>query len=103
MEMFICDMLRANILRRHLLRHLIEFESFANILLTLVNNRIVDYLEKCGLFSNFQYSLKSSQSTADLLTVASDRIARVFYRCGTFQAVAFDISKAFACWSSSQT
>ena len=41
----------------------------------LVNNRIVDHLEKCNLFSDFGYSFRSS---ADLLTVASDRIARVF-------------------------
>ena len=44
----------------------------------LVNNRIVDHLEKCGLFSDFQYGFRSSQSTADLLTVVSDRIARAF-------------------------
>ena len=46
----------------------------------LVNNRIVDHLEKCGLFSDFQYGFWSSQSTADLLTVVSDRIARAFNR-----------------------
>ena len=46
----------------------------------LVNNRIVDHLEKCGLFSDFQYGFSSSRSTADLLTVASDRIARAFGR-----------------------
>ena len=38
----------------------------------LVNNRIVDYLDKCGLFSDFQYGFRSSRSTADLLTVVSD-------------------------------
>ena len=27
---------------------------------TLVNNRIVDNLEKCGLFSDFQYGFRSS-------------------------------------------
>ena len=48
----------------------------------LVNDRIVDHLEKCGLFSDFQYGFMSSQSTADLLTVVSDRIARVFNRSG---------------------
>ena len=42
----------------------------------LVNNRIVNYLEICGLFSDFQYGFRSSRSTADLLTVVSDRIAR---------------------------
>ena len=48
----------------------------------LVNNRIVDHLEKCSLFSNFQYGV-------------SDRIARAFNRSGATRAVALDISKAF--------
>ena len=61
----------------------------------LVNNRIVDHLEKCGLFSDFQYGFRSSRSTAALLTVVSDRIARAFNRSGATQAVALDISKAF--------
>ena len=61
----------------------------------LVNNRIVDYLEKCGLFSDFQCGFRSSRSTADLLTVVSDRIARAFNRSGATRAVALDISKAF--------
>ena len=61
----------------------------------LVNNRIVDHLEKCGLFSDFQYGFRSSRSTADLLTVVSDRIARAFNRCGATRAVALDISKSF--------
>ena len=56
----------------------------------LVNNRIVDHLEKCGLFSDFQYGFRSSQSTADLLIVASDRTARAFNRSGAGQAVALD-------------
>ena len=61
----------------------------------LVNNMIVDHLEKCGLFSNFQYGFRSSRSTADLLTVVPDRIAMAFNRSGTTQSVALDISKAF--------
>ena len=61
----------------------------------LVNNRIVDHLEKCDLFSDFQYGFRSSRSTADLLTVVSDRIARSFNRSGGTLAVALDISKAF--------
>ena len=61
----------------------------------LVNNRIVDHLEKCGLFSDFQYGFRSSRSTADLLTVVSDRIARAFNRSGATRTVALDISKAF--------
>ena len=60
----------------------------------LVNNRIVDHLEKCGLFSDFQYGFRSSLSTVDLLTVVSDRIARAFNRSGGTRAVALDISKA---------
>ena len=61
----------------------------------LVNNRIVDHLEKCGFFSDFQYGFRSSRSTADLFTVVSDRIARAFNRSGDTRAVALDISKAF--------
>ena len=60
-----------------------------------INNRIVDHLEKCGLFSDFQYGFRSSLSTADLLTVVSDRIARAFNRSGATRAVALDISNAF--------
>ena len=58
-------------------------------------NRIVNHLDKCGLFFDFQYDFRSSQLTADLLTVASDRIARAFDRSGATGAVARDISKAF--------
>ena len=61
----------------------------------LVNNEIVDHLDKCGLFSEFQYSFRSSQSTADILTVVSDRIARGFNRSGATRAVALDIPKSF--------
>ena len=46
-------------------------------------------------FFYFQYGFRSSQSTADLLTVASDRIARAFNRSGATRAVALNISKAF--------
>ena len=45
-------------------------------------NRIVHHLEKCGLFSDLQYGFRSSLSTADLLTVLSDRIAMAFNRSG---------------------
>ena len=44
---------------------------------------------------DFQYGFRSSQSTADLLTIVFDRIARAFNRSGATQAVALDISKAF--------
>ena len=61
----------------------------------LVNNTIVDHVEKCGFFSNFQYGFRSSRSTADLLTVVSDRIGRAFNRFGSTRAVALAITKAF--------
>ena len=61
----------------------------------LVNNRIVDHLEKCGLFSDFQYGFRSSQSTADFLTVVSDRISRSFNWSGATRAVALDTFKVF--------
>ena len=67
----------------------------SKVLEKLVNNRIVDHLEKCGLFSDFQSDFRSSRSTADLRTVVSDRIARTINRSGAIRAVALDISKAF--------
>ena len=64
----------------------------------LVNNRIVDHPEKCGLFTDFQYGFRSSRSTSDLLTFVSDRIARAFNRSGATRPVAFDKPKAFEVW-----
>ena len=61
----------------------------------LLNNRIVDQLEKCGLFTDFHYGFRSTWSTADLLTVVSDRIARVFNWCGATPPVALVILKVF--------
>ena len=48
-----------------------------------------------GPFCDFQCGFRSSQSTADLLTVVSYRIARAFNRSGATRVVAVDISKAF--------
>ena len=47
-------------------------------------------------FFNFRYGFRSSRSTADLLTVVSDRIARAVNRAGATQIVALDILEAFA-------
>ena len=60
----------------------------------LVNNWIVDHLEKCDLFSDFEYGFRSSPSTADLLRLCK-RIDRTFNRSGATSAVALDIFKAF--------
>ena len=48
-----------------------------------------------AFLSDFQYCFRSSRSTANLLTVSSDRIARAFNRSGATCIVALDISKAF--------
>ena len=61
----------------------------------LVNNRIVDYLEKWDLFSDFQFGFRSFRSTAGLLTVVSVRIARAFNKFVATRAVTLDISKTF--------
>ena len=47
------------------------------------------------LFSDIQYGFSSSWSTADLLTVVSDRIPWAFNSSGATPAVVLDISKAF--------
>ena len=61
----------------------------------LVNNRIPDHLEKCCLIPDFQYGFRFSRSTANLLKVTFDRIARAFNRSGATQTVALDIFVTF--------
>ena len=60
----------------------------------IVNSRLVNHLENCSLLSDCQYGFRSSQSTAGLLIVISDRITKAFNRSGATGAVALDISKA---------
>ena len=43
----------------------------------LINNRIFDHLENCGLFSDFHYGFRSSRLTADLLAF-NPNIGRLF-------------------------
>ena len=47
------------------------------------------------MWPDFQYGFRSSQSTVDLLIVASGRTDRAFNRYGATQVVVLDISKAF--------
>ena len=82
---------RSNVKNYHLASFLSEVSK---VFEKLVNKRIVDHLEKRGLFSDFQYGFRSSQSTADLLIVVSDRIVRAFNKSEATRAVALDISKA---------
>ena len=56
--------------------------AISKIFENLLNNRLVDHLQKWGLFSDSQYYFRSSQSIADLSTVVSDRIARAFKKSG---------------------
>ena len=46
-------------------------------------------------FSDLQYAFSSTRSTANLLIVVSDRIARAFNKSGPTRAVTLDISKTF--------
>ena len=61
----------------------------------LVNNRLVDQLENCGLFLISSMVLGLLDQLQIPLTVVSDRIAGAFNRSGATRAVALDISKAF--------
>ena len=58
----------------------------------LVNKRLVDHVEKCGLFPDFQYSFRSSRLSE---SVVSDRIARAFNKSGATYVVVLGTSKEF--------
>ena len=58
------------------------FSVVSEVFEKLVNMRIIDHLQNFGLFSDFQYGFRSYWSTADLLNIVFDRIARVFNRSG---------------------
>ena len=75
------------------------FSVVSKVFQKLVSNRIVDHMETYDLFSNFHYGIRSSRSTAYLLAVVSDRIARDFNRPGATRG----FRQSLACWSSSQT
>ena len=92
-NMFLKEYLR--ILGKGLLPETSALSVVSKVFEKLVNNRIVDNLENCGLFSDFQYGFRSSGSTADLLTVVSYRIARAFNTSGATRVVALHISRAF--------
>ena len=78
------------------------FSVVSKVFEKLVNNRIVNSLEKGGFFSEFQYAFRSCRSTTDFLAVVSGRTDRDFNMSGATQAVALDVSKVFEriCYSS---
>ena len=61
----------------------------SKILEKFVNNSLVDHCKKCILFSDFLYGSRSSQSTANFLTVISCRTARAFSWSGAAGAAVY--------------
>ena len=57
----------------------------SKVLEKLLNIEFGDHLQKCGLFSDFQYHFRCSGSTVDLLIVVSNRIARPLTGLGLLQ------------------
>ena len=64
------------------------FESF-------INDSLIKHLDSTGLFSDLQYGFRTLRSTADILTVLSERIYNSMDAGGETRAIALDISKAF--------
>lgn len=62
---------------------------------SLINSALVSHFESLGLFSDKQYGFRASRSTADLLTVITERFYRALDKGGEARAIALDISKAF--------
>ena len=56
---------------------------------------MLNHLDSHNLFSDYQYGFRSGRSTADVLTVISERVYRTLDACGETRAIALDISKAF--------
>ena len=63
-------------------------KNYCSVSLLSVVSKVFEKLK------NFQYGFSPSRPTADLLTVAPDRVARAFNRSGATRAVALGI-KAF--------
>ena len=62
---------------------------------TIINQQIMSHLSEANLLSDFQYGFRSSRSTADVLTVISNRISGALDNSCDARAIALDISKAF--------
>ena len=62
---------------------------------SLLNEALIAHLESFDLLSDKQYGFRGCRSTADLLTVVTERVYRALDRCGEARAIALDISKAF--------
>ena len=53
----------------------------------LINDALVNHLESNNLFSDSQYGFRSTRSTADLLTVITDRIYTALNKSGEARAI----------------
>ena len=62
---------------------------------SIIKNHITHHLEKHSLLSDNQYGFQPSRSTANILTVITDRISRALDCSLEARAIALDISKAF--------
>ena len=69
--------------------------TISKVFESLMNAAMTDHFESLGLLSDRQYGFRSSRSTADLLTVITERLLRALDKCGEARIVALDISKAF--------
>ena len=62
---------------------------------SFINDTLTKRLDIAGLFSDLQYGFRAFRSTADILTVLSERIHNSLDASGETRALALDISKAF--------
>ena len=62
---------------------------------SLINDALVSHLETNNLFSDHQYGFRRNRSTADHLTVITEKICKALDGNGVARAIALDISKAF--------
>ena len=66
-----------------------------NVIEKLVNTKFFDHLEKCSFFCNIQYGVRSSQATANPLTVVFDRIIAAFDQSRATQSATRGIMEVF--------
>ena len=71
------------------------FSIISKVFESLINEALISHLELFGLLSDKQYGFGGYRSTADLLTVITERVYRAMNRCREARAIALDISKAF--------
>jgi len=67
----------------------------SKIMETVLNRKLMKYLETKGLISDRQYGFRPNRSTGDLMTYISHKLSATLHDEGEACAVALDISKAF--------